>query len=308
MVDIDTFLTILYVKVDEFCKAHPPAAVRPGPATALTRSEVVTLMIFAQWAQFRSERDFYRYARRHLRPLFPNLGRRSQFNRALRQAHEDVAVFALELAHQVEPDTAAYEALDSLGAPVRHAKRRGGGWLDGLSGLGWSNRLGWYQGFHVLTAVNPTGVITGFGFGPGNTSDQALTETFLALRHLDPARLPSVGLTVSGYYVVDKGFEGERRRRHWARDYGAEVICAPKHHSLRPWPKERRRWLAGLRQIVETVHDKLTHIFRMEGERPHELEGFQARLAAKVALHNFAIWLNRQLGRASLEFADLVDW
>jgi hypothetical protein len=199
MVDLDTFLTTLYVQVDEFCKAHPLTATRPGPATALTRSEVVTLLIFAQWAQFRSERDFYRYAQHHLRSLFPNLGHRSQLNRARRQACEEVAVFALELAHPLEPGTAAYEALDSLGAPVRQAKRRGGGWLDGLSGLGWSNRLGWYQGFHVLTAVNPSGVSTGFGFGPGNTSDQGLTETFLARRHLDPACLPSVGKSVSGY-------------------------------------------------------------------------------------------------------------
>ena len=308
MVDIDTFLTILYVRVDEFCKAHPPTDTRPGPETALTRSEVVTLVIFAQWAQFRSERDFYRYAQRHLRPLFPKLGARSQFNRAVRRVHATVVALALDCAHDLEPGTAAYEALDSLGAPVRHAKRRGSGWLDGLRGLGWSNRLGWYQGFPVLTAVNPRGVITGFGFGPGNTSDQALTETFLAVRHAETARLPSVGRTVSGYDVVDKGFEGERRRQHWACDYGAQVICAPRQQSLRPWPKELRRWLASLRQIVETVHDKLTHSFRLEAERPHEVEGFQARLAAKVALHNFAIWLNRQLGRASLEFADLVDW
>jgi len=31
-------------------------------------------------------------------------------------------------------------------------------------------------------------------------------------------------------------------------------------------------------------------------------------LAAKVALHNFCIWLNRQLGRPDLAFADLIDW
>jgi hypothetical protein len=31
-------------------------------------------------------------------------------------------------------------------------------------------------------------------------------------------------------------------------------------------------------------------------------------LAAKITLHNFCIWLNEQLGRPSLAFADLVDW
>jgi len=34
----------------------------------------------------------------------------------------------------------------------------------------------------------------------------------------------------------------------------------------------------------------------------------QARLAAKIALHNFCIWLNEQLGQPRLAFTDLVDW
>ena len=69
-----------------------------------------------------------------------------------------------------------------------------------------------------------------------------------------------------------------------------------------------RRWLAGVRQIVETVYDKLCHTFRLDRERPHDLSGSRARLAAKIALHNFCIWLNEQLGRPLLAFTDLVDW
>jgi hypothetical protein len=76
MLDPDTFLTTLYVAVDDFCKAckiRDRLAPRPGPAAALCPSEVATLAIFAQWGQFRSERAFYRYAARHLRSAFPAL-------------------------------------------------------------------------------------------------------------------------------------------------------------------------------------------------------------------------------------------
>jgi hypothetical protein len=31
-------------------------------------------------------------------------------------------------------------------------------------------------------------------------------------------------------------------------------------------------------------------------------------LAARVALHNFCIWLNEQLSRPRLAFADLLSW
>src|SRR5512134_3305916 len=200
------------------------------------------------------------------------------------------------------------ELLDATPAPTRDAKRRGHGWLAGLADIGWSNRLGWYEGFHVLMAVNPVGVITGVGFGAASTKDQPLAETFLAARHCPHPGLPSVGAPAKGPYLTDKGFEGQAYHQHWREDYGAVVICAPKRNSRHPWPRPWRRWLAGLRQIIETVNGCLQHTFRLDRERPHALEGFQARLAAKVALHNFCIWLNEQLGRPRLAFADLIAW
>jgi len=180
--------------------------------------------------------------------------------------------------------------------------------LPGLADIGWSNRLGWYEGFHLLLAVNPVGVITGLGFGPASTKDQPLADTFFALRRHPHPGLASVGAPARGPYVVDKGFEGQANQRAWWRGYGAQVICPPKRNSKTPWPKRLRRWLAGVRQIVETVYEKLHHTFRLDRERPHDLSGLQARLAAKIAVHNFCIWLNEQLGRPRLAFTDLVDW
>ncbi len=65
--------------------------------------------------------------------------------------------------------------------PVRDAKRRGNGWLAGYADIGWSNSLGWYEGFSLLTAVEPSGVITGFCFGAASSADQPLAETFFTL-------------------------------------------------------------------------------------------------------------------------------
>jgi hypothetical protein len=308
MVDVDTFLTTLYVMVDDFCKTSLPAEPHPGPPAALSRSEVVTLAVFGQWQSFGSERGFYRYTQRQLRAAFPSLPSREQFNRHVRQQHAALVAFFLHLVRRLAAQRCAYEALDSSGVPTRDAKRRGAGWLPGLADIGWSNRLGWYEGFHVLLAVNPWGMITGFGFGPARTKDQPLAETFFALRRHPHPGLASVGLPACGPYVVDKGFEGQANQQTWWRAYGAQVIYPPKRNSRAPWPKSLRRWLAGVRQIVETVYEKLWHTFRLDRDRPHDLSGFQARLAAKIALHNFCIWLNGQLGRPRLAFADLVAW
>jgi hypothetical protein len=97
---MDTFLTILYVTVDDFCHSHlPEEKPRPGPAASLRPSEVLTLALFAQWARFASERDFYRFARSRLRrDAFPTLPHRSQFNRLVRLHLDLIEFLALHLA------------------------------------------------------------------------------------------------------------------------------------------------------------------------------------------------------------------
>lgn len=306
MLDADTFLTTLYVMVDDFCKANLPAEVRPGPEASLSRSEVVTLAIFGQSARFASERDFWRFAQAKLRGAFPKLPDRSQFNRLLRFHHDAIVVFGLSFASQ-QTD---YEALDTLPVTVRQCKRRGRGWLAGQADIGFSKRISsWFCGFRLLSAVSPDGLITGFAFGPASAKDQRLADTLLALRHRPDPRLPSVGAKpAGGCYLADKGFEGKNWQLHWRGEYGATLIHPPRRDSRHPWPAPLRRLLASLRQIVETVFVKLTQTFRLDRERPHDLSGFRARLAAKVALHNFCHWLNRSLGRPALAFADLLGW
>ena len=307
--DQDTFLTTLYVMIDDFCQSHGfNEKHRPGPTASLSCSEVVTLAVFGQWACFPSERAFYRYAVRHLRPAFPTLPEREQFNRLQRSYRDVIVAFALFLVEQMQARVCLYEALDSSGIPTRDAKRRGTGWLAGQADIGWSNRIGWYEGVHLLTSITPTGVITGFGFGPASGNDHALAETFFAARHTPHSRLSSVGAPAQGVYVADKGFAGDDLHRRWHAQYGAEVVTAPHQRSKVRWSKDWRRWLAGLRQIIETIYDKLLNTFRLARERPHALDGLQARLAAKVALHNFCLWLNVQLGREPLAFADLLAW
>src|SRR5262249_43798208 len=182
MVDVDTFLTTLDVMVDDFCMLALPPELHPGPQAALSRREVVTLALFGQWQGFGSERGFYRYAQRHLRAAFPARPAREQDNRQVRQPHAALGAFFPFLLRLVGAQRCAYEALDSSGVPTRDAKRRGAGWLPGLADIGWSNRLGWYEGVHRLLAVNPRGVITGFGCGAASTKDQPLADTFFALR------------------------------------------------------------------------------------------------------------------------------
>lgn len=321
MFDPDTFLTVSYVMVDDFCRQHlPDEPSVPGPAPALSPSETITLALFGQFARFQSERDFFRFAKQRLVPLFPTLPHRAQFNRfrracaSLMQRRHGRAIvtFGLFLAKQMKvAQNSAYEVLDRCGVATRWCGRRGAGWLPEYTDKGLCARLGWFHGVHLLTAVSDEGVITGFGLGPASAKDQPMAEALFFARATQDTRLASAGLPVgSRCYVLDKGFSGAALHQCWRERYDVEVVCAPQrdNQGRQRWPKEWRQWLAGLRQIVESVHDKLVNGFRLGRERPHELDGLFARLSAKVALHNFCIWLNKQHERAPLAFADLLGW
>ena len=306
MLDNETFLTELYVMIDDYGKFHCQLTVKPGPQAGLSVSEIVTLAIAGQWFWHGSERGFYRYIKKHWLVAFPNLPTREQLNRLMRQYQTTITAFALFMAEHIGREV-PYEALDASAVPTRDSKRRGRGWLPGIANYGKSNRLGFYEGVHLLISVTPIGVITGFGFGPASINDFVLAETFLAARSNPQPRLASVGKPAIGDYVADKGFSQDVYLKRWLNHYQANVVCSPKRNSkTRRWPKPLNRWLASIRQIVETVFDKLHNTFRLASERPHDLTGLQTRLAAKIALHNFCIYLNLQHGRKPLAFADLI--
>lgn len=309
MDDVETFLTEVYVRVDDyFVTAGPPVADRPGPKPALSRSEVVTLAVVSQLGRFRSGRDFYRFAEHRLRPLFPTLPHRSQFLRQVLRWWAEIAELAVMVGGQLAAGS-AFEVVDGTAMPTRNAKRRGRGWLPGVMDIGWSNRLGWYEGGHVLTCVSPSGVLTGFGLGPASTNDRTLMETFLAARALPTAGLVSVGRAVTGVYLADQGFGGNLLEQRYRESYRATLICPPQRdRRTRVWPKSLRQWLIRHRQIVETVHEHLITDERLDANRPHSLTGALANLACIAALHNLLICLNRTHGRSDLARAGVIGW
>jgi len=133
MVDVDTFLTTLYVLVDDFCTLSLPPAPHPGPQAALSRSEVVTLALCGQWQGLGSERGFYRSAQRHLRAAFPALPAREQYNRQVRQQQAALVAFFLSLVRLLAAQRCAYEALGQRrGADARC--QASGRWLAARPG------------------------------------------------------------------------------------------------------------------------------------------------------------------------------
>ena len=104
-----------------------------------------------------------------------------------------------------------------------------------------------------------------------------LAETFFAMRARPNLRLISVGSASSGPYISRQGLRGSREPSAVARTLRAWHIHPPKRNSRqRSWPKRLRRWLAGIRQIVETcLRQALQHLRSLAGaaSRHHRFAG-----------------------------------
>jgi hypothetical protein len=87
--DLDTLATALYVKTDDLLKESPQLAPRRpdvGIDPKLNDAELVTLAVMQALSGFTSEARWLRYARAHLRHLFPYLPQQPGYNKRLRRA------------------------------------------------------------------------------------------------------------------------------------------------------------------------------------------------------------------------------
>lgn len=183
--DLDTFLVAVYVIVDDWWQAQqPPQTLQaprprgPGRPAALSQSEVVTVALVAHWPRWRSARDFWRFARAHLRSYFPALCRQSQFNRRVRAAEPTVRALHAALAAPLASASDVYHGLDTTLIPaVVRVRACRHGLFAGQDSCGRCiSKTEWVYGFKVALAVTATGVITAFGLAPANSDERPLGD------------------------------------------------------------------------------------------------------------------------------------
>lgn len=326
--DLETFLTTLYVMVDDLYQRHirPRMPAHGGPAPRLADSEVLCLGLAAQWrcgVPWKSERGCLRDLAKHLRPLFPGLTTQSAFNRRLRRLWGAFLLLQEAVAEElITPDD--YELFDCVPVPVaRGARSFHPGWLAEIARIGKGGNDRYFYGLHLLLVLSASGAATGWTLAAGNVQERWLAELLLSARAGCPQLLgprdpktgkpslvlpeewvgpvQSCGQARGRPMVSDRGFNGADWLAHWRADYGAEVI--PK---LRRGGRRVERWLSRLRQVIETVFAHLCDTFGLSYPGAHTRWGLVTRVAAKVAAYNLALKINRQLGRPDFSFATLI--
>jgi len=339
--DLDTFLTILYVQVDTWYKQHlADKIVKHAGATArLTDSEVLTIALAGQWRgnglPWQSERGVVRFMQRAGRAWFPNMLGRSQFNVRVRWLWGAFVELQQVVAAELRAVTDGYECVDCEPLPAysngQALKENGHGLWQSMRGHGGTSG-GWYTGDKLLLAVTPQGVATGWVVGAANIQDRWLLEALLSQRagcpqltgpapspHASRAERacpplgfigswPTAGSQPSVPYLADRGFNSRRWRQHWQAYYHATVLSVPPRNDPdhADWSKADCHWLASHRQPVETAFSVLDTVFELKHINAHSRWGQLTRTAAKLAAYNIGLFINRALNRPLHAFATLI--
>jgi hypothetical protein len=338
---VDTFLTTVYCVIDDVYQAHYAAQkpVRRGAAPEMSDSEVLTVVILAQWQQDRSEAAFLRYVQAHWRGYFPRLLTQSAFNRRARDllgvlCHLGPQVGAV-VAHLLESGP-AYAVVDTIPVPLMRRCRGDRHRLfaaEAAVGRGGSDK-DWYYGVSLLTVVRADGVITGFVLGPANTEERWLADALLRWRQDPTAPVPTaeelvpvlgpthhtggtrrgptgplgprgaVGVASTDPYLGDLGFAGAAWQAHWRTDYAATVLTKADYAGTEP-PLRRQaaHWLSSLRQVIETTNAVLADLLGLKFPRARTYWGLLTRLAAKVVAFNVLLYLNHRYDRPTFALA-----
>lgn len=324
--DLDTFLTTLYVIVDDWytIEGHHVMKRHAGGRRQMTDSEVLTIALAGQWqvgVPWRSERGLVRYMQAHGRQWFPHMLQRSAFNERVRHLWGAFIALHQSLVSLLDRPQAAYECVDCQPLPacsLAQAASHDGHWLW-WSHLGrGGNQGGWYWGEQLLASVTAQGIVTGWVIAPAQVDDRWVMDAFVQARcglvsngpppnaHHETTRTPpvghigprlAVGFQSQRPYVLDQGFNGERWRYFWQATYGIEAITVPPANAPEAWAVSWKQWLAHHRQIVETVFARLDSVFALKHLNAHSRWGQYTRVAAKVAAYTIGIYLNRLLGR-----------
>jgi hypothetical protein len=335
--DLDTFLTVLYVVIDDWykCKMRSYMVRHAGPELQMSDSEVLTVAIGAQWkvgVPWQSERGIVRYMLSHGQQWFPKMLNRSQFNKRVRQLWAALVVLQQYIAQQLYVEE-LYEVVDCTPLPhcsLSQAASATSHWLHGELGRG-GNNGGWFYGEQLLVSATARGVITGWLVGLASIDDRWMMQAFLSIRNRMMEMIPpsgkskkkdqsnrvatpesfspaiTTGMDWGLPYLADDGFNGTRWLEHWSDLYGVDVIASPPQNAQNAWGRADKQWLSHHRQIIETVFARLSETFGIKRLNAHSDWGKITRLAAKMAAYNIGIFFNRALGRPDGALSTLIQ-
>lgn len=286
--DLDTLATALYAKTDDLFKTNPeqlPFRPEVGIVPRITDAELVTLAVMGALLGYTSERRWLRYARTHLRPMFPYLPGQSGYNKRLRKLADTMSWLIRMLASDTSIYTDDVWVADST--PVECGRSRETAKRSDLAG--WAeygycashSRYFWGLRLHLVTTLH--GLPVGWALTGAKTDERAaLTDILGAMP------TPRTSQTI----IADKNYFGKQFEALLAES-GINLL-RPQRKGEPPRPGAR--FFKPLRQVIESVNQTLKGQLDIERHGGRTITGVCARIVQRLLALTTVIWHNDHHG------------
>ena len=293
--DLNTLLTGLYVKIDEYLERRP----RPGRPPKLSDAELLTLAVAQVLLGVRSDARWLRFVPRALPGAFPYLPGQSGYNKRLRNAVPLIKRLIRVLAADTDLWTDPVWITDST--PVECARSRPTAQrsnLAGWAGYGYCashSRFFWGLRLHLI--CTPAGLPVSWALADPKLDDR---QVLMAILEQDPALTAGrPGLVV----IADKGYVSAELDAFLA-DRGVQLL-RPSYRNRSPRPGEHL--LKPIRQLIESVNDTLKGQLDLELHGGRSIDGVGARIGQRLLALTAAIWHNRATGQSTTRSLTAYD-
>jgi DDE family transposase len=289
--DLDTLATALYVRTDDLLKESPHRApLRPvtGISPQISDAELVTLAVMQALLGFTSEARWLRYARIHLRGMFPRLPQQPGYSKRLRALAATMTWLIAVLARDTSVWSDDVWIADST--PVECGRSRETARRSELAG--WAeygycashSRYFWGLRLHLLTTLH--GLPIGFALTGAKAGERQVL--------LDILDEPTVHAGRAGQVILaDKNYYGREFEAALASD--GFCLLRPARHGEPDRPGTR--FFKPLRQIIESVNDTFKGQLDLERHGGHTPAGVMARVLQRILALTTAIWHNDRTGQ-----------
>ena len=283
--DLNTLLTALYVRIDDYLAPSR----RAGRPPRLTDAELLTLAVAQVLLGVRSEARWLRLVPAALPGAFPYLPGQSGYNKRLRAA--------LPLLKRVIRMLAA--DTDLWGDPVWLVDSTPGG-VRPLPPHRTALEPGRLRRLRLLRLPLP--LLLGTAPAPGLHSGRAADHWALAHPKLDERQVLMAVLDQDRHLlaarpglllIADKGY-ASAELDSYLDHHGVELL-RPAYRNRAPRPGQQL--LAPIRQLIESVHDTLKGQLDLELHGGRTLTGVATRVAQRILALTAAIWHNRATGQ-----------
>jgi hypothetical protein len=268
----------IFCDIDDFCgylltarypQLAAPASARQHRPARLTRSEVMTILVFFHVSHDRTFKHFYlAHMLLQRRGEFPTLPSYTRFV-------ELIPMTLLPLCAYVQTRKGSVTGLQFIASlPIRVCHNRRIHSPQVFAGLAQRGKgsMGWFYGFKLHLVINEQGELLGLTLTPGPVDDRRPVRKLV--RHL------------WGKLFGDRGYiSQELFEQLWQQD--RQLITKLKRKMKNKLMPLLDKVLLGKRALIECVNDQLKNISQIEHTRHRSATNGIVNLVAAVVAYTF---------------------